>query len=191
MCSLSSRSASQLVDRVVPRDQLAVAGTQLLERAARVEEELKATRALMDERFDDSIAQSNKQLVKVPIDLFSTGGNAISRSADKPVPAAGAGRLLDRTPSLVYHLLAIDSVAAILEAGMALVQIATRIDSRLKQAVEEVCSQRGLKIGRFVQDALLDKLEELEDIEDLKAIRFEPTKSWTDVLSDLELDGEV
>ena len=71
---------------------------------------------------------------------------------------------------------------------MALVQIATRIDSRLKQAVEEVCTQRGLKIGRFVQDALLDKLEELED---LKAIRFEPTKSWTDVLSDLELDGEV
>ena len=74
---------------------------------------------------------------------------------------------------------------------MALVQIATRIDSRLKQAVEEVCTQRGLKIGRFVEDALLDKLEELEDIEDLKAIRFEPTKSWTDVLSDLELDGEV
>ncbi len=28
---------------------------------------------------DDSIAQSNKQLVKGPIDLFSTGGNAISR----------------------------------------------------------------------------------------------------------------
>ena len=191
LCSFSSRSASQLVDRVVPRDQLAVAGTQLLERAARVEEELKATRGLMDERFDDSIAQSNKQLVKVPIDLFSTGGNPISRSADKPVPAAGAGQLLDRAPSLVYHLLAIDSVAAILEAGMALVQIATRIDSRLKQAVEEVCTQRGLKIGRFVQDALLDKLEELEDIEDLKAIRFEPTKSWTDVLSDLELDGEV
>ena len=47
--------------------------------AARVEEELKATRGLMDERFDDSIAQSNKQLVKVPIDLLSTGGNPISR----------------------------------------------------------------------------------------------------------------
>ena len=69
---------------------------------------------------------------------------------------------------------------------MALVQIATRIDSRLKQAVEEVCTQRGLKIGRFVQDALLDKLEELEDIEDLKAIRLEPTKSFSDVLSDVK-----
>ena len=74
-----------VVDRVVPRDEFAVAGTQLLERAARVEEELKATRGLMDERFDDSIAQSNKQLVKVPIDLFSTGGNPISRSADQPI----------------------------------------------------------------------------------------------------------
>ena len=53
---------------------------------------------------------------------------------------------------------------------MALVQLATRIDSRLKRAVEKVCEARGLKMNRFIQDALIDKLE---DIEDLKAIRFE------------------
>ena len=74
---------------------------------------------------------------------------------------------------------------------MALVQLATRVDSRVKKAIEEVCRARGLKINRFVQDALLDKLEELEDIEDLKAVRFEPTKSWSEVLGDLDLDGEV
>ena len=74
---------------------------------------------------------------------------------------------------------------------MALVQLGTRIDSRLKRAVEEVCRARGLKMNRFVQDALLDKLEELEDIEDLKSIRFEPTKSWSEVVHDLNLDGEV
>ena len=114
-----------------------------------------------------------------------------SRAAAVAARAGAALRLLYSAPSPVYRLLAIASVATILEAGMALVQIATRIDSRLKQAVEEVCTQRGLKIGRFVQDALLDKLEELEDIEDLKAIRLEPTKSFSDVLSDLELDGEL
>ena len=50
---------------------------------------------------------------------------------------------------------------------------------------------RTLKINRFVQDALLDKLEELEDVEDLKAIRFEPTRPWSEVPADLDLDGEV
>jgi hypothetical protein len=70
-------------------------------------------------------------------------------------------------------------------------QLATRIDSRVKQAVEEVCRARGLKIGRFVEDALLDKLEELEDIEDLKTIRHEPTRPLSDVIRDLKLDGKL
>ena len=71
---------------------------------------------------------------------------------------------------------------------MALVQLATRIDSRLKRAVEEVCEARGLKMNRFIQDALLDKLE---DVEDLKSIRFEPTRPWSEVVRDLGLDGEI
>ena len=74
---------------------------------------------------------------------------------------------------------------------MALVQLATRIDSKLKRAVEEVCEARGLKMNRFIQDALLDKLEELEDVEDLKSIRFEPTRPWSEVVRDLGLDGEI
>ena len=76
---------------------------------------------------------------------------------------------------------------------MALVQLATRIDSRLKRAVEKVCEARGLKMNRFIQDALIDKLEELEeleDVEDLRSIRFEPTRPWSEVVRDLGLDGE-
>ena len=41
----------QLVDEMVPRHELGGAGTQLLERMVRVEEELQAQRTLMDERF--------------------------------------------------------------------------------------------------------------------------------------------
>ena len=74
---------------------------------------------------------------------------------------------------------------------MPLTQLATRIDSRVKEAVEDVCSRRGLKMNRFIQDALLDKLEELEDIEDLKQIRCEPTKPLAEVIRDLGLDGEI
>lgn len=41
----------ELVDQMVPRLELAGVGNKLLERMVRVEEELKAQRELMDERF--------------------------------------------------------------------------------------------------------------------------------------------
>lgn len=41
----------EVVDRVIPRAELGGVGSQLLERMVRVEEELKAQRVLMDERF--------------------------------------------------------------------------------------------------------------------------------------------
>lgn len=74
---------------------------------------------------------------------------------------------------------------------MSQTQLATRIDQRVKKAVEQVCDARGLKMNRFIEDALIDKLEEMEDIEDLKAIRCEPTKPLSAVIHELKLDGEV
>ena len=70
-------------------------------------------------------------------------------------------------------------------------QLATRIDHRVKKAVEEVCNARGLKMNHFIEEALMDKLEELEDIEDLKRIRFEATRPLEEILKDLGLDGEL
>lgn len=74
---------------------------------------------------------------------------------------------------------------------MAQVQMATRIDERVKRAVEEVCAVRGLKMGRFIEDALIDKLEELADLEDLQKIRAEPARSLEEVIKELGLDGEI
>jgi hypothetical protein len=65
---------------------------------------------------------------------------------------------------------------------MALTQLATRIDSRVKKLIEKTCEARGLKIGRFVENALIDKLEELMDIEDIKTIRREPTRPLKDLI---------
>ena len=70
-------------------------------------------------------------------------------------------------------------------------QIATRIDQRVKMAVEAVCEARGLKMNRFIEEALIDKLEELEDIEGLKSIRCESTRPIGDFIKDLGLDGEI
>jgi hypothetical protein len=71
------------------------------------------------------------------------------------------------------------------------VQLAARIDARVKAAMDRICEARGLKMNRFVEDAIIDRLEELEDVEDLKAIRHEPTRPLADVLRDLGLDGKL
>lgn len=74
---------------------------------------------------------------------------------------------------------------------MSIVQISARVDATLKDAVEKYCKTRGIVINHFIQEALLDRLEELEDIEDLKKIRHEPTRPLSDVLADLKLDGKI
>ena len=70
-------------------------------------------------------------------------------------------------------------------------QIAARIDARIKEAVEEYCRDRGLKMNRFIEMALVDRLEELSDVEDVKRLRTEPTRPLKDVLRDLRRDGLV
>ena len=74
---------------------------------------------------------------------------------------------------------------------MSLVQLATKIDAKVKKTVELVCADRGLKMNRFIQDALLDKLEELEDIEDLEHIRREPSKPLSTILKELKAHGKI
>jgi uncharacterized protein (DUF1778 family) len=74
---------------------------------------------------------------------------------------------------------------------VALAQIAVRVDGRLKRAVDEACRVRGVKLNRFVQEALLDKLEEIADVEDLPRLRREPTRPLRDIVRDLGLDGDL
>ena len=74
---------------------------------------------------------------------------------------------------------------------MGTVQINARIDERLKRALEEYCRSRGIVMNHFIQEAILDRLEELEDVEDLKAIRHEPTRPLAEVLAELRLDGKL
>ena len=72
---------------------------------------------------------------------------------------------------------------------MTTVQINARVDPALKKAIDEYCRSRGVALNHFVQEALIDRLEELEDIEDLKKIRHEPTRPLAEVLAELDLDG--
>jgi predicted DNA-binding protein len=74
---------------------------------------------------------------------------------------------------------------------MPTVQISARIDARLKKVLDQVCRSQGIVMNHFIQEALLDRLEELEDVEDLKALRHEPTRPLADVLAELKRDGSV
>ena len=74
---------------------------------------------------------------------------------------------------------------------METVQISARVDPALKKAVENYCRSRGIIMNHFIQEALLDRLEELEDSEDLRKIRLEPSRPLSDVLAELKLDGKL
>ena len=70
-------------------------------------------------------------------------------------------------------------------------QLATKIDERVKKALEQVCHQRGLKMNRFIENAIVDKLEELEDIDDLKHLRRESFRPFREILSELKKHGKL
>ena len=74
---------------------------------------------------------------------------------------------------------------------MAAKQLATKIDEHVKDALDAFCEERGLKINRFIEDAILDKLEEYEDISDLKKLRSDSFKPFDEVLKDLKKSGKI
>lgn len=70
-------------------------------------------------------------------------------------------------------------------------QLATKIDEDIKDALDSFCEERGLKINHFIEDAILDKLEEFEDISDLKKLRSDSFRSFNDLLKDLKKSGKL
>ena len=71
------------------------------------------------------------------------------------------------------------------------VQVNVRVDVAVKRAVDSYCRPRGVAMNHFVQEALVNRLEELEDAEDLRNIRREPTRPLADVLRELGLNASL
>jgi hypothetical protein len=71
--------------------------------------------------------------------------------------------------------------------AMSTVQISARIDQSLKQAIDEYCRSRGIVLNHFIEEALLDRLEELEDAEDIKSLRREPTRPLSEVVAEIKI----
>jgi hypothetical protein len=70
-------------------------------------------------------------------------------------------------------------------------QLATKIDENIKDALDAFCEEKGFKINRFIEDAIIDKLEEYEDVSDLRKLRNESFKPFAEVLKELKASGKL
>ncbi len=61
--------------------------------------------------------------------------------------------------------------------------ISTVIDSAVKEAATQFCKRRGLKLRYFVEQALLEQLEDEIDLEAYNARRTEETVPLEDILA--------
>ena len=46
-------------------------------------------------------------------------------------------------------------------------------------------------MGKFLEDAILDKLEEFEDVSDLRKLRNESFRSFDEILKELKASGKL
>lgn len=63
-----------------------------------------------------------------------------------------------------------------------LTSISTNIDPDLKKALTSYCKKKGLKIQSFIENAILEQLEDLVDIEDYHSRKNEETVSLNELL---------
>ena len=78
-----------------------------------------------------------------------------------------------------------------MEVLMGAKQLATKIDEDIKDALDLFCEDRGLKINRFLEDAILDKIEEYEDVSDIRKLKKEKSRDFEDVLKELKASGKL
>lgn len=63
--------------------------------------------------------------------------------------------------------------------------ITARVDPRVKKLADRVCASKGLVMARFIEDAILDKIEELTDATEVQKLRREPTRPLSEILKEL------
>lgn len=64
--------------------------------------------------------------------------------------------------------------------------LTARVSKKVKALADKWCKSQGLVLARFIEDAIVDKLEESHDILELEKLRREPTRPFTDVMKELK-----
>ena len=74
---------------------------------------------------------------------------------------------------------------------MPTVHVSVRIDPAIKDALDGNCRAQGVARNQFIEEAIVDRLEELEDTRDLEVSRHEPVRPFEDVLAELLREGQT
>ena len=74
---------------------------------------------------------------------------------------------------------------------MPTVHVSVRIDPAIKDALDRYCRAQGVTRNQFIEEAIVDRLEELEDIQDLEGSRHEPARPLEEVLAELAREGQT
>jgi hypothetical protein len=65
------------------------------------------------------------------------------------------------------------------------VLITARVNKKVKKLADQWCKSQGLVMARFIEEAILDKLEETTDIKEIEKLRREPRRPFEEVLAEL------
>lgn len=63
--------------------------------------------------------------------------------------------------------------------------ISARVNSKIKKLADDWCRSNGLVMSKFIEDAILDKLEESHDLKEIEKLRREPSRPFREVIKEL------
>lgn len=64
--------------------------------------------------------------------------------------------------------------------------LTARVNKKIKKLADQWCKSQGLVMARFIEEAILDKLEENLDLEEIESLRREPTRPFSEVIQELK-----
>lgn len=64
--------------------------------------------------------------------------------------------------------------------------LTARVNKKVKKLADQWCKSRGLVMAKFIEEAILDKLEEHLDLSEIECLRREPSRLFSDVLKELK-----
>ena len=70
-------------------------------------------------------------------------------------------------------------------------QLEAQINEDIKESLDTFCRSQGIEVAHFIEEAILDKLEECEDVSELKKLRRESFKPMASVLKSLKKSDKL
>ena len=64
--------------------------------------------------------------------------------------------------------------------------LTARVNKKVKNLADKWCKAQGLVLARFIEDAIIDKLEESHDISEIEKLRREPSRPFAEVMKELK-----